>query len=844
MYSKSKIIFAISVLHFCAIQFVKAEYSEFVTLPQSQTVVEGDSVIFTCRASPENDLKYSWTFNGLLLHNSTKIKQINSNLIIERVNKSNDEGDYVCIATNTGSGARQASPPARLKINVREIAFVHLVYSKIDEIVLECRVDCSHDNSNLKIEWFHNNDKLSYSKNIELIKNRLYLRNISIKDNGSYRCTANNQLCHINSKNGYKLNLADLKPMAGHIGSNCIPRIKKTKGFSNSYNHTFLCRGKRGGASSNTPILREMNQIIEQPQEKFVIKENDQAELHCSYKANDNYLKADKFIQLRWRKDGKIIRQIDLIQNLIATVEPNKDLMLREDVRIMFHRENGSLTFNGVIASDAGLYSCEMYIEGEDAALLNTAELQIIEQLKFMPQPTTSKNLELGLVGKVHCKAQGTPPPRIRWLKDVNETLSSDTIEDINGTLIFKNVTAMHKGNYTCIASNSQGQINATVSVNVVVAPKFLVAPEGPIETEEKGIVVFHCQAIGDPKPTIQWDKDLQYLSENNTDINRFYFLENGTLEIRDVQPDDEGNYGCTIGNSAGLKREEVKFVVKSVDNYLVDGESNEGFLITRAVMITMTVALAYIVLVVGLMIWCRYRRQARKARLEEANKENSETGEHSKMAENEPCLTESNSMKNQTPLKTKKVNGNKHPRNSGNDPQKSDDTACSNHSKGSKFSHAFDQLTLPRTDITELIQIGRGEFGDIFVGKIKESIIKERDDFESDSKKKNGYENINQITSGNTSTNLNFADERRSKTSMDNIEEIKEEQESGNGDTKAANDNHRLILVKALNKVKDEYACQEFKRQIEMFRAISHKGVVRLYGVCREKDPHYIVLE
>lgn len=139
-----------------------------------------------------------------------------------------------------------------------------------------------------------------------------------------------------------------------------------------------------------------------------------------------------------------------------------------------------------------------------------------------------------------------------------------DTLEDINGTLTFKNVSAEHRGNYTCVASNSQGQINATVSINVFVGPRFLVAPEGPIESVESGVAVMHCQATGDPKPTIQWDKDLQYLSENNTDRERFKFLENGTMEIRNVQLEDEGTYGCTIGNSAGLKRQEVKFIVKS----------------------------------------------------------------------------------------------------------------------------------------------------------------------------------------------------------------------------------------------------------------------------------------
>lgn len=43
-------------------------------------------------------------------------------------------------------------------------------------------------------------------------------------------------------------------------------------------------------------------------------------------------------------------------------------------------------------------------------------ELKIIEQLKFVPQPT-SKHLELGQIGKVHCKVQGTPTPQVKWIK-------------------------------------------------------------------------------------------------------------------------------------------------------------------------------------------------------------------------------------------------------------------------------------------------------------------------------------------------------------------------------------------------------------------------------------------
>lgn len=108
--------------------------------------------------------------------------------------------------------------------------------------------------------------------------------------------------------------------------------------------------------------------------------------------------------------------------------------------------------------------------------------------------------------------------------------------------------------------------------------------------------------------------------------------LKNGTLYIKEVHREDENNYGCTAGNSAGLNRKEVHLLVHSASskchfcklalsrNYFLaregfhpgEGENEDGT-VTKALLITMSVAAAYIFLVVGLMVWCRYRRKSRK---------------------------------------------------------------------------------------------------------------------------------------------------------------------------------------------------------------------------------------
>lgn len=74
--------------------------------------------------------------------------------------------------------------------------------------------------------------------------------------------------------------------------------------------------------------------------------------------------------------------------------------------------------------------------------------------------------------------------------------------------------------------------------------------------------VILNCQASGFPSPTIQWDHNKQYIT-NESEDDRFNVFENGTLVLNEARQEDTGTYGCTIGNAAGLKRRETVLTVK-----------------------------------------------------------------------------------------------------------------------------------------------------------------------------------------------------------------------------------------------------------------------------------------
>ncbi|KAH9375066.1 hypothetical protein HPB48_015900 [Haemaphysalis longicornis] len=223
---------------------------------------------------------------------------------------------------------------------------------------------------------------------------------------------------------------------------------------------------------------------------------------------------------------------------------------------------NGTLHIRNVGLSDAGDYFCSVNTTGFPVQTTKAATLQVRERLKFVPSPV-SRNLELGSNAKVYCRARGSPAPIVRWVKE-DAVRGGPSLEwpphvrDENGTLRFQGVRAQDAGRYTCVATSTQGLINATVRLDVIMMPRFTVQPSLTRAVEGYSAML-HCKATGDPEPTIQWDRNNVL---NNFDPQRYRVLDNGTLYISEVHRDDDGKYGCTAGNSGGLRRVEASLVV------------------------------------------------------------------------------------------------------------------------------------------------------------------------------------------------------------------------------------------------------------------------------------------
>lgn len=100
-----------------------------------------------------------------------------------------------------------------------------------------------------------------------------------------------------------------------------------------------------------------------------------------------------------------------------------------------------------------------------------------------------------------------------------------------------------------------------------------------------------------------------------------------------------------------------------------------------------------------------------------------------------------------------------------------------------------------------DLTKIGRGEFGEVLVGSVLES------DVPAHKNHQNHLENGSDVNEIQAQKRVN-------------------------------------ILVKSLSKIKDESFFVEFRRQIDLYRAVDSLNVVKLVALCFEKDHHYMVLE
>uniref|UniRef100_A0AAZ3S4Y2 Protein tyrosine kinase 7 (inactive) n=1 Tax=Oncorhynchus tshawytscha TaxID=74940 RepID=A0AAZ3S4Y2_ONCTS len=722
---------------FPSVLCIQAAPIQFTKEPKSQDALHGRSAMLRCEVSDPADIQYGWLNNGQPLDDTERRFREVSNLKFTAVDRRVDTGNFECVATNTVTGEEAHSTNASFNIKWLESGGVTLkeptTEAEIESsapVTLRCHID-GHPRPTC--QWFR--DGMRLTEKTHQINNKertLTFKSASPDDNGLYYCCAKNAAGHVCSNANFTLNIIDKS----------FPR----------------------------PVVTPMDQVV---------LKNEEAVFHCQFTAVPEPT-------VEWYYDTELLT--------------NKSRPTHLGTRVILYT-NGTLLITQVKPRNTGSYRCVgRGPRGPDVTLEASLLIAEIEDMS----PRQSRVFTADTMQRVSCTApRGKPQPEVWWeregvrvptegrvYQEGSELVFSPTeqgdsgsytcvaqnkagrktqeltftvanggellphVEMRNSQLHFTKVTRSDAGNYTCIASNSlQGEIRAMVGLTVAVYIRFKLEPENT--TVYQGhTAILHCQATADPEPRVQWmvkDKVL------DTSRRRFQLMVNGSLVITDVTTDDTGKYTCIAGNSCSISdRVAQLYVVEKPVQTLVDHEEKAPYKMIQTIGLSVGAAVAYIIVVLGLMFYCKKRRNAKRLQKgQEGEEPEMECLNRGAVQQNGHTTAEIQEEVALTSVGTTAAAEKRH-------------------------SSANEKLQFPREDLHTITTLGKGEFGEVLLAKAK------------------------------------------------GIEEGEEE---------------TVVLVKSLQS-RDEQLQLDFRREADMFSKLSHGNVVRLLGLCREAEPHYMILE
>ncbi|XP_049962681.1 neuroglian [Schistocerca serialis cubense] len=255
--------------------------------------------------------------------------------------------------------------------------------------------------------------------------------------------------------------------------------------------------------------------------------------------------------QIVWSKDGRSIQPSD---------------------RITQGNYGKSLVIKHVNYNDSGAYTCEAS-NGVGGAQSYSINLQVMAAPYFTVEPEIINAAEDETV-TFRCEAEGVPDPQIKWIhngRPISEAPPNPRRKVTTNSITIERLSKKDTGNYGCNATNSHGYVYKDVYVNVLALPPEITEPPRSEQTVDGRTVTLLCRTFGAPKPQVKWIRNGKELTGG-----RYTTLDNGDLEIRDVNYSDGGDYTCYAENKFGHQEASGKLTVKEHTRITTEPEDYE----------------------------------------------------------------------------------------------------------------------------------------------------------------------------------------------------------------------------------------------------------------------------
>ncbi|XP_056910111.1 neural cell adhesion molecule 1a isoform X9 [Takifugu flavidus] len=248
----------------------------------------------------------------------------------------------------------------------------------------------------------------------------------------------------------------------------------------------------------------------------------------------------------------------------------HNNIALESGEKYILNEDGSELTIKDVKKVDEGDYACV----AKNKAGMKTEEVSlnvfVPPKITYLNNQTASEFDELVTLT---CEASGDPTPTISWSFENRIFTEGEQSLDRNivvrsharvSSLSLKNVQFTYAGQYLCTASNSIGQDNQPLYLEVRYAPKIL----GLVTTFtwEGNPANISCEVEAHPGASVLWFRDgLQLPSANTTNVKIYSSPSISYLEVTPDSQNDFGSYNCTAANVMGTESKEFLLIQAEV---------------------------------------------------------------------------------------------------------------------------------------------------------------------------------------------------------------------------------------------------------------------------------------